>query len=115
MILTSLFDDILLEIKNNLSNGSFGTGTTSETVADTSLENEIAATIGLVDGISIDGLAVNAVRTLGVDEANGNTITEAGFSDGVKLKVRATFPGVNKDSTTSLDFAYGVVLEQENL
>lgn len=90
--------------------GRVGTGTSTPDEDQTELDTQVDntdLTLGYPK-VTTSGQASATVRwKLNTTDANGNTITEAASgatASGADIKERAVFDGVDKDSSTILDF-----------
>lgn len=87
----------------DVSSGALGIGTTSPSINDTALENEIATTSKTVT-INSTNKSFTVTHVIDTTVANGEALTEFGLKvngDGVLLN-RLVFPPINKTSAFEL-------------
>jgi len=86
-------------IEPELTQGQWGTGTTSPTETDTGLETPVAAT-KLTTTSTLSGTTIEQTHTLPSTAANGNTLTEFSslFSDDTNLD-RTVGGGISKTAS----------------
>ena len=114
MITQNTLDAVRDYVAGLASRGEVGTGTTSPSVGDTSLESPISGTKKALTETRTDGNIITFVYNLGASEANGYDITEFGLWDGDLLS-RIVFSATSKTSDISFEIQYAIELSQENL
>ena len=101
--LNDIKDTAINEIIAKTQYIAVGTGTTTATISDTSLDNEILRKARQSYTQNTNSVVVS--MWIGTSEANGSTLSEVGVFDassGGNLLTRDTFTGLTKDNNTEV-------------
>jgi hypothetical protein len=93
---------------------AIGTGTTAETLADTTLETEVYRDVFTQKTVTANN--INIKYYLASGDANGNTLTEAGLcgddatasADSGTLFARVTHSGIAKTSSIAVTYSWDI-------
>ena len=107
LILNRTRDDVKIDLTAIITHGAIGTGTTTPAVGDTALTNEVFEDT-IADFSTAVVNQITASLEVTTTEANGNSISEVGFKDGLTgtalLWTHDLITAINKTSDIALWF-----------